>query len=68
MGVHDEFKAKARGEVESWRERLMMYLQDEETVKVLVPPAQVSGRGWVRLSMEKRLMCVAFVEQHRRCV
>ena len=42
MVAHDAFKAKARQEVDMWRERLMFYLQDEETVKVLVPPTQVS--------------------------
>ena len=41
MEVHKEFKDGLRDSVEAWREQLMMYLQDEETVKVLVPPAHV---------------------------
>lgn len=40
--VHDQFKDRVREEVEGWRGGLMRYLQDEETVRVLVPPAQVS--------------------------
>ena len=42
MGVHEEFRKGVGKEVEEWRARLMLYLQDEETVQVLVPPTQVS--------------------------
>jgi hypothetical protein len=38
--VHDEFRRNAEEELITWRARLMLYLQDEETVRVLVPPAQ----------------------------
>jgi hypothetical protein len=41
MQVHDEFKRTVVIGLESWKEKLMMYLQDEETVRVLLPPAQV---------------------------
>jgi hypothetical protein len=41
MAVNEEFKKGVVKEVEGWKGRLMMYLQDEETVKVLVPPTQV---------------------------
>ncbi|WVR00004.1 hypothetical protein IAU59_007146 [Kwoniella sp. CBS 9459] len=37
--VHDEFKSLAAKEVESWKAELRRYLEDEETVGVLVPPA-----------------------------
>lgn len=40
--VHDLFKNSVKGEVEGWTKGLMRYLQDEETVRVLVIPAQVS--------------------------
>lgn len=40
--VHDEFRDSVKGEVETWKESLMKYLQDEETVRVLLPPATVS--------------------------
>lgn len=40
--VHDIFKAGVKGEVDGWAKGLMRYLQDEETVRVLIPPAQVS--------------------------
>ena len=40
--AHDAFKAKAKGEFETWCEKTKGYLMDEETVGVLVPPAQVS--------------------------
>ena len=43
--AHDEFKSTAAQKVEEWKARLMVYLGDEETVKVLVPPAQVC---WLR--------------------
>jgi hypothetical protein len=39
--VHDSFKDSVRGELERWTSDLMRYLQDAETVRVLVPPAQV---------------------------
>ncbi|RXK41165.1 hypothetical protein M231_01569 [Tremella mesenterica] len=38
--VHDEFRKLCVGEVDRWESRLMLYLGDEETVRVLVPPAQ----------------------------
>lgn len=41
--VHDSFKSTVRGEMEGWTKGLMRYLQDEETVRVLVIPAQVSS-------------------------
>jgi hypothetical protein len=40
--VHEEFKRSVVKELEEWKVRVMVYLQDEETVRVLVPPAQVS--------------------------
>lgn len=40
--VHDEFRRTAEDELVKWRRELMLYLQDEETVRVLVPPAQMS--------------------------
>lgn len=40
--AHDTFKAHARGELDRWTADLMRYLQDGETVWVLVPPAHVS--------------------------
>lgn len=40
--VHDEFRKTAEEELLRWRRELMLYLQDEETVRVLVPPAQIS--------------------------
>jgi hypothetical protein len=39
--VHDEFKSGVKGRVEEWKNLVMVYLQDEETVRVLIPPAQV---------------------------
>ncbi len=42
LAVHEDFKKSVVGHVDEWKARLMMYLQDEETVKVLVPPAYVS--------------------------
>jgi hypothetical protein len=39
--VHDQFKNSVKGEVDRWTGDLMKYLQDGETVRVLVPPAQV---------------------------
>ena len=39
--VHDTFRDSVRGELERWTSDLMRYLQDAETVRVLVPPAQV---------------------------
>ncbi|WOO83859.1 Conserved oligomeric Golgi complex subunit 3 [Vanrija pseudolonga] len=40
--VHDEFRKTAEQELARWRSELMLYLQDEETVRVLIPPAQGS--------------------------
>ncbi|CAK9781075.1 Sec34-domain-containing protein [Cutaneotrichosporon oleaginosum] len=40
--VHDEFRKTAEEELLRWRRDLMLYLQDEETVRVLIPPAQIS--------------------------
>jgi len=40
--VHDLFKATAKLRVNEWIDHLRIYLQDEETVRVLVPPAQGS--------------------------
>ncbi|OCF37934.1 hypothetical protein I316_00158 [Kwoniella heveanensis BCC8398] len=37
--VHDDFKGVAAQEVERWKRELRRYLEDEETVAVLVPPA-----------------------------
>ncbi|ORY35518.1 Sec34-like family-domain-containing protein [Naematelia encephala] len=42
MELHDQFKKGVRREVEQWEAKLMLYLQDQDTVKVLVPPAQNS--------------------------
>jgi len=39
--VHDTFKDSVKGQLERWTSDLMRYLQDAETVRVLVPPAQV---------------------------
>jgi hypothetical protein len=41
MIVHDSFRAAVESAVKDWRALLMLYLQDEETVKVLFPPLQV---------------------------
>ena len=38
--VHDEFRQFAESELKHWRAQLMLYLQDDETVRVLVTPAQ----------------------------
>jgi hypothetical protein len=38
--VHDTFKSTAKQRVDEWVDHLRIYLQDEETVNVLVPPAQ----------------------------
>ena len=43
LSVHDDFKGGVVAEVTEWEARLMTYLQDEETVKVLIPPVQVSA-------------------------
>lgn len=48
--VHEQFKSVCTTEVEEWKKELRMYLLDEDTVAVLVPPAYVScytrrGRG-----------------------
>lgn len=40
--AHDAFKNGVLKALQTWQERLMLYLQDEETVRVLMPPAQVS--------------------------
>lgn len=40
VAVHDEFRRLAEEEVKKYRAELMLYLEDEETVRVLVPPAQ----------------------------
>ena len=40
--VHDLFKSTAAQRVNEWVDHLRVYLQDEETVGVLVPPAQGS--------------------------
>ena len=40
--VHEQFKSSVKGDLENWIAELMRYLQDGETVRVLVPPAQVS--------------------------
>lgn len=42
MAVHEEFKRGVVKLVDDWKAKLMMYLQDVETVKVLVPPTHVS--------------------------
>ena len=42
MDVHRTFKDELNGKVTEWKERLLLYLQDEDTVNVLIPPAQVS--------------------------
>lgn len=42
--VHEEFKSKAFAALQEWVAELRRYLADEETVKVLVPPAQVRTR------------------------
>lgn len=39
--AHEAFKASSVAELQKWKSGLLLYLQDEETVKVLVPPAQV---------------------------
>ena len=39
--MHNTFRDSAKGELDNWAEDLMRYLQDGETVRVLVPPAQV---------------------------
>lgn len=41
--VHDEFKKAVESSVKEWRDLLMLYLQDEDTVKVLLPPLQVGS-------------------------
>jgi len=41
--VHEQFKSSVKGDLENWIAELMRYLQDGETVRVLVPPAQVSA-------------------------
>lgn len=40
--AHDQFKSDAARALEAWKAELMLYLNDEDTVKVLIPPAQVS--------------------------
>lgn len=40
--VHDEFRQTAEHAVQKWKRELMLYLQDEETVRVLIPPAQAA--------------------------
>jgi hypothetical protein len=40
--VHAAFRTVAEDELRKWRAQLMLYLQDEETVRVLVPPAQAA--------------------------
>lgn len=37
--VHEEFKSVCTTEVEEWKKELRMYLLDEDTVAVLIPPA-----------------------------
>lgn len=41
--AHDAFKSGAMEAYVEWTEALRGYLMDEETVAVLMPPAQVSG-------------------------
>lgn len=59
MAVQDEFKSTAVETVEAWRKLLMLYLQDEETVQVLLPPLQVRLYPLIRAA----LICV-YVVQH----
>jgi hypothetical protein len=40
--AHDLFRVHARERLEGWKSELRRYLGDEDTVGVLVPPAQVS--------------------------
>lgn len=40
--VHEEFKSICTKEIEDWKKELRMYLLDEDTVAVLLPPAYVS--------------------------
>ena len=43
LAVHADFRDSVRGHLRKWEEGLMRYLQDEETVLVLIPPAHVSS-------------------------
>lgn len=38
--AHDEFKAAVNQQIPTWTETLVVYLQDEATVRVLIPPMQ----------------------------
>nr|XP_019044681.1 hypothetical protein I302_06594 [Kwoniella bestiolae CBS 10118]OCF23611.1 hypothetical protein I302_06594 [Kwoniella bestiolae CBS 10118] len=38
--VHEEFKTLLNNEFKAWKDELRRYLEDEETVQVLIPPAQ----------------------------
>lgn len=40
--VHDTFRSQVGGKVGEWKQELGRYLMDEDTVGVLVPPANVS--------------------------
>jgi hypothetical protein len=47
--VHDTFKNSVKVELNNWTGELMRYLQDGETVRVLVPPAQVCFPSFVTI-------------------
>jgi hypothetical protein len=42
MEVHEAVKVACEKKVPEWIDSLKLYLQDEATVKVLIPPLQVS--------------------------
>lgn len=42
IAVHDEFRRTAEEQLTEWKASLMLYLQDEETARVLLPPAQTA--------------------------
>jgi hypothetical protein len=50
MEVHDEFRKTVQEGIEAWKARLLLYLQDGETVRVLVPPAQVRPSSVTRVN------------------
>jgi hypothetical protein len=55
--AHEEFVARLKDVVRGWKGRLAVFLEEEETVGVLMPPLQVSD--WVSGLLLALLLAVA---------
>lgn len=62
--AHDEFKSSAGAQIDQWKSTLMLYLQDEETVKVLIPPTIVSH--WHRVANSADIHKNSIVDVYRQ--